>query len=292
MAKSYAERIATAFSFVEGKAYGDPRLTAGKAVAIGRSGRFDGQYTLTSVRHVFDQEGYFTYLTVSGEHNRSLFGLLSGDTKPGSPGLYPAIVTNIGDPDEMGRVKLRLPWLAADFETDWCRVMQIGAGPDRGLLVFPEVEDEVLVAFLGADSSHPVVLGGLYNGVDKPPSDGYSDAGDGTIDVRGLRSRIGHSLVLSDKSGEESIVIETADQSVMLTFDQSGGGMVSLEANGDVSVKASGSIIADAGANITGKAGGNISLEASGNASLKANGNLNIEAGGVVQIKGAVVNLN
>lgn len=292
MAKSYAERVATAFSFIEGKAYGDPRLVAGKAVAIGRSGRFDGQYTLTSVRHVFDQEGYFTFLTVSGEHDRSLFGLLNSDGGTTQPGLYPAIVTNIRDPDELGRVKLRLPWLAEDFETNWCRVMQIGAGPDRGLLIFPEVEDEVLVAFLGDDASHPVVLGGLYNGVDRPPSDGYADGGDGTIDIRGLRSRIGHSLILSDKGGDEKIVIETADQSVTLTFDQSGGGNVSLEASGDVSVKAGGAIIADAGADITGKAQGNIDLQASGNASLKASGNLTIEAGGVVQIKGSVVNLN
>lgn len=309
MATAFAEQVATAFAFLEGKAYGDPGLVAGKSVSIGRTGKLDGRYTLTSARHVFDQDGYFTYITVSGEHDRSLFGL-AGQQSTGEPfpGLYPAIVTNIADPDQLGRVKVRFPWLADAFETNWCRVMQMGAGPERGLMLFPEVDDEVLVAFVAADVSHPVVIGGLYNGVDVPPADGYADAGDGTIDSRGIRTRIGHTIWLTDKAGEEQMVLETADQSVRVLLDQANGGNLvveasgdisvtaggnaSLDAGGDVSVVAGGSAVVEAGADLAGTAGGSITLDAGAEVKISAAANLTLEAGGIVEIKGATINLN
>ncbi|MEM7338667.1 MAG: VgrG-related protein [Actinomycetota bacterium] len=292
LATAYAGRLGGAFAFVEGKAYGDPNLVAGTAVSIGQSGRFDGRYTLSSARHVFDQDGYFTYFVISGEHDRSLFGVLGTPSTDAPPGVFPAVVTNINDPDKLGRVKLRLPWLSADFESNWARVMQLGAGPERGLLLLPEVDDEVLVSFLGGDVSHPVVIGGLFNGVDKPPGDGFDDVSDGTVDTRGLQSRVGHSIMLSDTSGEERVVIATSDQSVVITLDQADGGAVTIDAQGDVTVNAAGKVTVDAKGDLTGKAGGNIALEASGNATFRAGGNLKLEASGTVEVKGAVINLN
>ena len=50
----------------------------------------------------------------------------------------------------------------------WARTVQPGAGKDRGAAGLPEVGDEVLVAFAQGDLEHPYVLGGLYNGMDKP----------------------------------------------------------------------------------------------------------------------------
>lgn len=292
MSASYAKRLATAFSFLEGKAYGDPDLVAGAPVSIGRSGRFDGRYTLSATRHVFDQDGYFTYITVSGEHDRSLYGLFREPTGSSLPGLYPAIVTNIADPDKIGRVRLRLPWLSDDFETNWCRVMQVGAGSQRGLLIFPEVEDEVLVSFVGGDVSHPIVVGGLFNGVDKPPSEGFEDAGDGTVDTRALRSRIGHTILLSDKGGEERVEIHLSDQSVVVRLDQASGGALVIEADGDVSVSAGGAASVQAVGDVTAKSDKNVTVEAGMNATVKASANLSLEAGGTVDIKGALINLN
>jgi phage baseplate assembly protein gpV len=44
------------------------------------------------------------------------------------------------------------------------------AGSNYGFYFMPEVGDEVLVAFIQGDMRLPVILGGLYNGVDKPPA--------------------------------------------------------------------------------------------------------------------------
>ncbi len=55
---------------------------------------------------------------------------------------------------------LRSPFLRS-------RILFLGAGKERGLVVLPEVGDEVLVAFGQDDMQQPYILGGLYNGKDK-----------------------------------------------------------------------------------------------------------------------------
>jgi len=62
-------------------------------------------------------------------------------------GVAFAIVTNNKDPDGLGRVKLKLPWMADAAESDWARVVTPMAGAGRGFYCLPEVDDEVLVAF-------------------------------------------------------------------------------------------------------------------------------------------------
>jgi phage protein D/phage baseplate assembly protein gpV len=291
LAASVAERVGTSFTHVEGLALGDPRLRAGVAVSLGSAGRFDGRYTLSSARHVFDDRGYFTSIAVTGEHDRSMLGLTSAPGGNGSSnnghhsfdGVYPALVTNVQDPDKLGRIKVNLPWLAEDYESDWARVMQIGAGADRGILWFPEVGDEVAVAFLAGEPSRPMVLGGLYNGTDTPPFEGFADSGDGQIDTRALRTRVGHTLVFEDTSGEESIRLETGDGAVSITLDQAGKklaiattGDVTVEADGEVSVKAR-----------------DITLDASGTASIKGQQGLELSSStGEVSVSGMAIKLN
>ncbi|HEY2902656.1 MAG TPA: phage baseplate assembly protein V, partial [Polyangia bacterium] len=88
-------------------------------------------------------------------------------------GVYPATVSEIkNDPDGIGRVKLTLPWApdtgSESYET-WGRVATLMGGNNRGSWFIPDKGDEVLVAFEGGDPRRPFVLGGLWNGKDKPP---------------------------------------------------------------------------------------------------------------------------
>ena len=85
-----------------------------------------------------------------------------------------AQVSDANDPMQQGRVKLTFPWLSETYVSDWARTVQPGAGKDRGAMVLPEVGDEVLVLFEQGDIRRPYVLGGLYNGVDTPPTGGVT----------------------------------------------------------------------------------------------------------------------
>jgi uncharacterized protein involved in type VI secretion and phage assembly len=150
-------------------------------------------------------------------------------------GAYPALVSDIKDPDGQGRVKVSLPWSpdkdGASYEA-WARLATMMAGNNRGSWFIPDVNDEVLVIFLGGDPRYPCVLGGLWNGQDSPPQ---SMDGAGKNYVKKIRSRNGVQITLDDTDGQEKMVLETpGGQSVTL---QDGPGSISIVDSNGNSVK-------------------------------------------------------
>ncbi|MFJ7412960.1 VgrG-related protein [Streptomyces sp. NPDC098077] len=175
-AKALAERIAGSFAELEAVIRGNPEVRAGSAVALNAVGApFEGRYTVTTSRHVFDAvRGYETWITVSGQQERSLFGLTGGFPAAGGSrcaGLVSGTVTDTQDPEGSGRVKVRFPWLSEEYASDWARTAQSG-GTGGGEAFIPEVGDEVLVGFEHGHLDRPYVLAGLYNGVDRPGGGG------------------------------------------------------------------------------------------------------------------------
>lgn len=83
------------------------------------------------------------------------------------------VVSQVDDPDGMGRVRVVLPNYGS-VETSWLPVVVPGAGPDKGLVALPDVDDRVLVLLLNTDPDQAVVLGGFY-GVKGPPDAGVAD---------------------------------------------------------------------------------------------------------------------
>jgi len=257
-AKVIADRIGSAFSEAEGSARGNPVVAPGATVSVGLVGEpFEGMYTVTTARHVFDGSGYQTHFSVTGRQQRSLLGLSStpangsgsaGDKR--SPGVVIAQVTNARDPNDQGRVKVSFPWLSDSYESDWARVVQAGAGPNRGLVVVPEVNDEVLVAFEHGDVRRPYVLGGLYNGVDKPLlGDAFVDTSIGGVNRRGFVSKHGHSLVFLDSDDKDGVALFTGDKELRISLNKTetrikvtSSGDVVIEAKGDVSISGTGDV--------------------------------------------------
>jgi phage protein D len=282
-AAAIAEQIGSAFAEADGVARGDPKLKAGTAVSVSVvADEFAGGYTLTRTRHVFDQEGYRTHVVVSGRQERSLLGLTSlggpnsGVSASGPPiyGLVIGQVTNNDDPDKLGRLKLKFPWLSDGYESDWARLAQLGAGPDSGAAFIPEVNDEVLVGFEFGDIRRPYVIGNLWNGKDKPRlGDGLFD--NGKVKRRGFVSRRGHRFVFFDADGKSGIALLTSDGKVRLALKETGP-EVHLVCQGKVVVEAQGDV------SITSK--GKVSIEGSQGLSLKSNG--------TVEIKGSLVKIN
>jgi phage baseplate assembly protein V len=135
-------------------------------------------------------------------------------------GVVEAIVVE-NDGDDEGRVKVKFPWFDGGASiTDWCRISQLYAGNGYGSVFVPEQGDEVLVAFVHGDMRFPIVLGGLYNGVDKPPT-----ARTGGQDQKIIRTRTGHEILLDD--GGKEIRITTAQ-----------GGTMTVTATGGITIKA------------------------------------------------------
>jgi len=290
-AAACAEALASAHAEADGVALGDPRLVAGAAVVVAMAGwPYDGKYVVTAARHVFDSTGYRTHLTCSGRNDRSLWGVLArghGPARaagPAVPGVVPALVTANDDPDGLGRVKLRFPWLADDYESWWARVASLGAGRDRGAVWLPEVNDEVLVAFEHGDTRRPVVVGGLWNGVDTPPlGDGLVDGTSGAVRRRGFVSRLNHRLVFLDDDGDSGVALLTGDDALRLSLNASST-TIRVAADGTVEITGS------RGVQIT--SDGAISIHAGQVLELKGDAGVTIDGGPKVDVDGGVIQLN
>lgn len=168
-------------------------------------------------------------------------------------GVLPALVTDIRDPDDQGRVKVTLPWSpdaqGARYEA-WARLATLLGGNNRGSWFIPDVDDEVLVAFEHGDPRRPYVLGGLWNGRDKAPA---SMDGAGRNDRKVLCSRNGVKLTLDDQNGQEQLILETPggqritlkDGPGAVTVEDSNGNSVKLESAG-ITVTASAKVTVNA----------------------------------------------
>lgn len=211
----------------------------------------------------------------------SLITLLQQERKNGEAvlGVVTGIVTNNQDPDGLGRVKVKLPRISGEDESNWARIASLMAGKDRGAFFLPEVEDEVLVAFEYGDISRPYVLGALWNGVDTPPADNA----DGENNIRVIKSRSGHIIRLNDKDGEEKIEIIDKSEKNLVTIDTKEK-TITISSDQDITLLApNGKVLIDAK---------ELEFKSAADAKIGAGGKLDVEASGDLTAKGATINLN
>jgi phage baseplate assembly protein V len=208
---------------------------------------------------------------------------LSGSaTRPGAgriTGVAVGLVIDNQDPQGLGRVRLRFPALSDDEIGHWARIAVLMAGADRGTFFLPEIGDEVLVAFENGDIARPYVLGGLWNGQDKPPETNA----DGKNNLRLVKSRSGHLIRLDDSDGAEKIEI----------VDKSGSNSIVVDtANNAITITSAADITIDAPQGTLKLSAQTIEISSSANTEVKPGGNLSLEASGNTTLKGAMVNIN
>ncbi len=145
-------------------------------------------------------------------------------------GVMTAIVIGNVDPENLGRVQVRLTHeRGPDGEGGdaWARIATLMAGANRGTWFIPDVNDEVLVAFEAGDLRRPYVIGALWNGSDRPPA--TMDAGNST---KLVRSRSGVTVTLDDQRGQERFVVETPGGQKLILED-SPGAVEIVDSNGN-----------------------------------------------------------
>lgn len=233
----------------------------------------------------------------------NIFDLLLPETEAESRagkiyGVVVGVVTNNQDPEKMGRVKVRFPWLNETDESHWARVATMMAGPDRGSWFLPEVDDEVLVAFGHGDVREPYVVGSLWNGVDTPPRDNA----DGQNNERVIKSRLGHELIFGDEDGKGKVEIKTKAGHQLLLDDTSGSEKITvMDKSGNNKIEldtAANSIALTGQTKITFKAQ-NIEIAADTSLTLKgqqveisADAAMTVKSSSMLTIKGSLVKIN
>jgi phage baseplate assembly protein gpV len=187
-------------------------------------------------------------------------------------GVLIGVVHDLNDTTGQGMVKVRFPKLK-DKISDWLRLASPMAGPERGLFLRPEKDDQVIVIYEdGRLEGDGYVLGSIWSEPDKPPPD---DGDRVKNNWRFIRSRSGHLIKLDDTAGNELIEIAFKDGKRRVVMDDK-----KIEVHcqtGDVIVKA------DAG---------NIAISApTGNIEIDAN-QISVKAKAKLILSGATVDIN
>jgi uncharacterized protein involved in type VI secretion and phage assembly len=296
LAQAALDELASSFVEAEGVCDGNPLVIPGKQVDIqGVGNRFNGKYYVTQVIHEWNKDqGLYTRFVISGRRDRGVWSLLEDlPAKPVSLGPAIGVVTNNKDPDGLGRVRVRFPWLSDNDESAWAPLVAPMAGDGRGLYYLPEVDDEVMVVFEHGDIHRPYIMGALWNSVDKPPLD-VNDAvgGDGKVNKRIIKSRSGHTILLDDtqgneeitivdKTGNNKIVLHSPDNSLQIKID----GNLTIEAQGMIKIKGTAGVEVSSEADLSVK-GMSSTIEGSTSLTIK-NG-----AGAQIALSGPSVNVN
>jgi phage protein D len=301
MASGLSQDVGLAFVEAEGTCYGNPAILAGWSITIKNVGtRFSGKYFVTSATHIYGTGGYETRFSISGRQPNTVSHLLdagNGHAAGMMHGLVTGLVTNLSDPEDLGRVKVKYAWLG-EIESDWIRIATPMAGPGRGFCYLPEINDEVLIAFEHGNVHRPYVVGALWSTTDKPPKPNSEVVSGGKVNERIIKSRSGHTVILDDTDGAEQIIIRDWTGKNEMIIDSSQNSM-SINVEGDFSVTAKGKITLSSTkdmelasrANGTVKAQGNLDLQARSNLDLKAQSNLTAEGTSTAKVKGAQLGL-
>jgi type VI secretion system secreted protein VgrG len=147
--------------------------------------------------------------------------------------------------DELGRVKVRFHWdrrtaeagggagergvrgdgtrLVEGENTCWIRVAQLWAGAGWGALFTPRVGHEVVVQFLEGDPDRPLIVGSVYNEVNRPPYALPKRKTVSTIKSASSPGEKGHNeLRFEDKRGAEEIYLHAQlDMNTKVERDES-----------------------------------------------------------------------
>jgi uncharacterized protein involved in type VI secretion and phage assembly len=316
LAKALISRGIAGAVHAEGEGIGLHVLELGKVLEVTEGGSLSGKYVVTALQHRWSPQQALVSRFVAGDRRpRGIAPAPEDHEEIGTHhGVVVGEVTNINDPDERGRVRVRFLGLATDQESNWARVLSVGAGKDRGTVWLPEVGDEVLVGFEGGDLRHPVVLGGLYGSTKTIP---IWRVKDGMVLARRSTSRLGHYIELGDgtsadaqhvllslqdgrtklRLGKDEVELRCPDN-VPLTIQAGGQSSIAFDGKGKVVLKGTQieiqatSKVVVKGATVEATSSGPMKVSSSSSLELVGNGTAKLNSSGVLQVRGSIVQIN
>lgn len=209
------------------------------------------------------------------------------------------IVSNVDDPENLGRVKAIIDTFGKDFETDWAPILTPMAGPGAGFYAVPQVGDTVAMGFMGYNLNYPFIFGSVWSDPIKPPRTSQ-DAKDGTLVYR---SRTGHIMIFDDKNKRLTVQSSsghkmTMEEETVMLSDKNGNNFLQINAlDGAVLVTAASKLELSA-PNIEIHAGRSLKVDTtvmdvkSTTLEMNANASLSLDCGGILTINGSMVKIN
>ena len=241
--------------------------------------------------------------------------------QPAQPGLVLAEVTDLKDPENLGRIKCYVLTEEKANTLDWCYVMTPLAGKEHGIQFMPDVGDIVVLGFFGGDRQRPLVLGCLWNKKIPMPY----PLKDGKNFSFSIKTPAGAEILMDGEKGKEKITVTTPAGTKLVLDDEKKaidltdkdgknaikmdlkGGAMEVLADKKITLKAgSASLELDGSGKATLKASTSTTLDAAtvelkaksqlkgqgAQTEIKATGQLTLQSSGITNVKGSLLNLN
>lgn len=270
----------------------------------GVSKLFDGKAYISSVNHFLQSGNWRVELEVGAQKDWYLESR-NDVTETPTAALLPAmeghyigkVIALSGDPDGESRIKIDIPIVTESSEGVWARLLSQHASSTHGSYYVPEIDDEVLVAFLHGDSRYPIVLGSLYSSKLSSP---YKH--DNQNNTKGFVSR--SKLKLTYDEMKKSIVLETPGgrkttmddmgQSVKIedpfnNFIKMGAGGIEISSTNQIKINGIAGITINGTAKVDVTTVGNLNMQGT-KASLTGMANVGVTAP-TIAISGGLVKL-
>jgi uncharacterized protein involved in type VI secretion and phage assembly len=128
-------------------------------------------------------------------------------------GKYRGVVSDNSDPNNLGRVRARVPDVLGEEECGWALPAVPYAGRNVGLFLIPPTDASVWIEFEHGDPDYPIWTGCFWGENEVPVSPASADK-------KVLKTGAG-TITLDDTSGSNSITIETTNN-LKIKMDQQG----------------------------------------------------------------------
>lgn len=162
--------------------------------------------------------------------------ILGGDlTAPMSArfyGKYRGVVTNVDDPEQIGRILAQVPEVLGLSETTWATPCTPYPGVGEGWFVIPAVGAGVWIEFEAGDPTRPIWTGGWFARGDVPRDDTGAGA---SPRLKVLRTSAGLIIALDDDGG--TIALSDGNGKNLLKI-QANEGQIHVRAGTKVTVEA------------------------------------------------------
>ncbi len=251
----------------------------------GVGARFNGKVMLTAVRHEMDtSQGWRTHLQFGGvpedpARRERLEARRTTSLLAPAHGLQIGVVTDNEDPDNEFRVRVRLPLVDPAGDGVWARVASADAGNNRGVMIRPEISDEVVVGFFDDDPRAPVILGMLHSSAHPatltPSNDNHEKV---------FVSRSGIKLHIDD---DKVILTITTPAEQQLVFDDDQGSVLLKDKNGNSIKLDSAGITIESGAALHIKTSTETKLDIGSSGEIKTSAGLDLKAGAALKLEGS-----
>ncbi len=148
------------------------------------------------------------------------------------------VVTDNNNKEFPGMVKVELTsWKQGNNIAEWIPVMQPYAGKEHGVYLLPEIDDIVIVTFMGTDRKRPFVIGSLFPANAAMAKNSFIDKNTNKL----CKTKGKVELGISDEESKQSVTITTpkgltitvADENELITIsDKKKKNSISIDAKG------------------------------------------------------------